>query len=103
MSVLVTGAFVIAQEKSFKTAFTESTWREWGLMATIAVCNNLGQLLDTHNNQRANPATVGILSYFGISVSFLVDLFIFDIKFTPLEITGSCMCFFFTIGLAVYK
>lgn len=46
--------------------------------------NMIGQNLMTYSNQRANPATVGLISYMGVMYNFAVDLAIFHESFTKL-------------------
>ena len=65
--------------------------------------NFAGQNLGTWINQRANPAVVAIMCYFGIAFSFLIDLLIFKLGFTGLEIVGACTCLLFSLLAAVYK
>ena len=103
-SCLVTGVSIaLFQDKKFRTAFTDSTWQEWLLILVIGVLNNLGQNLSTWINQRANPATVGILMYFGVSFAFFFDILLFNISFTALELVGVSIVVVFTLSTAIYK
>jgi EamA domain-containing membrane protein RarD len=78
MSTLVTGICVWSQEKPFYIAFTDSTWQVWTLIVVLSILNNLGQNLNTWINQRANPATIGIMQYMGVTFSFMFDVFLFN-------------------------
>ena len=84
-------------------AFKETSWQVWALIGVISILNNIGQNLGTWINQRANPATVGIFSYFGIGFSVLFDVFLFNLSFTMLEVLGVIICLLFSILAAVYK
>ena len=103
-SCLVTGLCIaFFQEKKFKVAFEETKWYVWLIVLVICVMNNLGQNLGTCINQRANPATVGIMSYSAIGFSFIVDVYLFNLSFTTIEVLGVSICLFFSILTAVYK
>ena len=102
-SCLVTGISVWLQKKSFYTAFTETGWHEWLFILSIGILNNLGQNLMTCINQRANPATASIMMYFGIGFSFIFDVLLFKISFTPLQLIGTGICLSFTAMTAIYK
>ena len=39
----------------------------------------------------------------GVFYNFLVDLFVFDIKFNQLQIIGVAICMTFSITAAIYK
>lgn len=54
-------------------------------------------------NQRANPATVGIMQYSGVFFSFMLDIFIFNQLFSGLEVLGVCICLLFSLITAIYK
>ena len=57
----------------------------------------------TYSNQYANPSTVGLILYMGILYNFLVDLFIFNVTFTTLQLVGIAVCISFSVSAAVYK
>jgi len=59
--------------------------------------------LATWINQRANPATIGIFSYFSIGFTFLFDILLFNITFTSMEVVGVCICLLFSMMAAIYK
>ena len=69
----------------------------------IAVLNNVGQNLSTWINQRANPATLGIMGYSGIGFSFFLDIALFNLSFSTLEIVGVGICLAFSLLTAIYK
>ena len=75
----------------------------WVLILAIGMLNNLGQNLSTWINQRANPATVSIMSYCGIVFSFMLDVLVFHFSFTTMEICGVLVCLFFSIIATAYK
>ena len=68
-----------------------------------AVANMVGQNIMTISNQYANPATVGLITYMGVLYNFLVDLYIFDIAFTELQLLGVGICLSFSVAAAIYK
>ena len=103
-SCLFTGLCItLFQEKKFWLAFSGTTWHVWLVVLLISVINNLGQNLGTYLNQRASPTTVGIMSYSGIGFSFIVDVYLFKLNFTVLEVIGVAICLFFSVLTAVYK
>jgi drug/metabolite transporter (DMT)-like permease len=103
-SCLITGGSVaFLQEKKFSLAFTESNFTDWAFILTISILNNIGQNLSTWINQRANPATLGIFGYFSIGFTFILDILIFNITFSGLEVTGVCICLLFSLMAAIYK
>ena len=73
------------------------------MIAVVCIMNNLGQNLSTYLNQRANPAFVGILSYFGLGFSALLDVYLFHFNFSMLEVLGVVICLVFSLATAVYK
>ena len=73
------------------------------MIVGLSILNNFGQNLGTYINQRANPATVGIMSYAGIGFSFLIDIYAFNLEFTGLEVLGVCICLVFSLATAIYK
>ena len=80
----------------------DSVWVYFEILF-CAFLNMVGQNLLTYSNQKANPATVGLISYMGVFYNFLVDLFLFDIKFTQMQIIGVAICMTFSITAAIYK
>lgn len=57
----------------------------------------------TYANQMANPATVGLIAYIGVLYNFMVDLYIFDIAFVPMQLIGVAVTILFSLTAAIYK
>ena len=43
------------------------------------------------------------MSYFGIGISVLFDIILFNIHFNAMEIAGTSMCLLFTLMMTIYK
>lgn len=54
-------------------------------------------------NQVANPAFIGLLSYCGIVYNFIVDYFVFDTKFTTMQIVGVLIILSFNVLAGALK
>ena len=81
-SSLITGICVLAQEKSFYTVFTDSTWQVWAMVLALCILNNLGQNLGNWIIHRANPVVVLVMQQGGVFFNLAFDLLLFDITFT---------------------
>ena len=68
-----------------------------------AFLNMVGQNLMTYMNQRANPASVGLIGYMGVLYNVIVDLYIFDVIYVPLQIVGAFVALTFSVLAAIYK
>ena len=80
----------------------ESWWIYLEVLISSAL-GMLGQSLMTYSNQHANPSTVALISYMGVSYTFLVDLTIFNSTFTYLQLIGVAITLSFSVAAAIYK
>lgn len=83
--------------------YTFDSWWIYLEVILSSFLNMCGQNLMTYANQYANPATVGLISYMGVLYNFIVDLLIFGVIFTKLQIIGVAICLSFSVAAAVYK
>ena len=65
--------------------------------------NLMAQNLFTATNQRACPATVGLVAYCGVLYNFLADVLLFHLKFNLLQIVGVSIAIFFSVAAAIYR
>ena len=46
---------------------------------------------------------MGLIAYTGVLYNFLVDLVIFKVQFTKLQVIGVAICIGFSVSAAIYK
>ena len=80
----------------------DSYWIYLEVLA-CAFLNMVGQNLMTYSNQRTNPASVGLIGYMGVIYNVVVDLYIFDVIYVPLQIIGTVVALTFSVLAAIYK
>ena len=80
----------------------ESGWTYLQILVASSF-NMMAQNLFTETNQRACPATVGLIAYCGVFYNFLADVLLFHLKFNLLQIVGVSIAIFFSVAAAIYR
>ena len=84
-STIVMGTCLLVTKGQYQsTPFVyESNWTYLQILVASSF-NMMAQNLFTETNQRACPATVGLIAYCGVMYNFLADVLLFHLKFNLL-------------------
>ena len=95
--------FVEAAINGTGTRLGSYTSREW-LIATVSACFNSGESLTTTlAYQMDSSGFVSLISYMSIVYGFLCDQFIFDEKFTVIELVAALVILAVALFITIYK
>ena len=103
-STVVMGLCLLATKGQHKsTPFVYDSGMAYLQILAASSFNLMAQNLFTATNQRACPATVGLVAYCGVLYNFLADVLLFHLKFNLLQIVGVSIAIFFSVAAAIYR
>ena len=83
--------------------FIYSSWTVYAKILAVCFLNMICQNIFTYANQNSSPTTVGLMIFVGVGYSFLLDLYVFKLTFSSLELIGVLICLICSISATIYK
>ena len=83
--------------------YSYDSWIVYGELFLAGFFNFAAQTLHMTANQRANPATVVLISYVGVAYTFLSDLLFFEFNLTVMQLSGVMICLTCSVSVVIYK
>jgi drug/metabolite transporter (DMT)-like permease len=90
-------------EDPYRKLFVYELGSTYILLIVAAVANFFAVNMWTYSTQYCKSTSVGVLRYVSILYNFLVDITVYDERFTTFQIVGAITILFANISVIVYK